>query len=302
MASHSVASSSDTILAYTTDCYAEFYDLWCDTFIVGRHAADEEIYWSAIHDLICARQSSHSSMSKDISINIVEMGVGSGRCLKDLFERANDTGTLFPNVRFYGIDPSTPMLKRAMSWFGKRPTLKAIAPITWIEGLAEDFTEKTPQLVGASDLVIWLGGGFSHLCSEELRLAFLRQMCAALRDRDSSATGIILMYNQSIPSRRTPASNQIFEVPWEGRSEDDPSILYRKSRNKVSWEGPVRHDQWEISLEKGETEVHKETVRHEMLDLDEARWPLLVEKAGLKIEKEEELEGRGVFFLLKSID
>ena len=83
----------------------------------------------------------------------------------------------------------------------------------------------------------WTDGCFSHLCSEEQQLAFLRQMRAALRAGESSATGIVLVYNQSIPSRKTAAASKVFEIPWEGRSEDDPGVLYRKCRNEVTWEG-----------------------------------------------------------------
>ena len=307
-----VRSPDAVVLPYTTDCYAEFYDLWCDSFVVGRHAADEETYWSAIQSLISSRQPTHpSGISSERSgspINIVEMGTGSGRCFKDLFERAHDAGTPFPsNVRFYGIDPSVPMLKRAMAWFDRRPALKAMAPIRWVEGVGEDFTDRVPGLKGACDLVMWTGGGFSHLCSEEQQLAFLRQMRAALRvpreeSSSATATGIILVYNQSIPSRRTTAASQVFEVPWEGRSEDDPGVLYRKSRNEVTWEGPVRRDRWEIAIWKGEARVHTEKVNHTLMDLDEGRWPSLVKQAGLKIEREEPLEELGIFYFLKRID
>ena len=129
------------------------------------------------------------------------------------------------------------MLKRAKAWFDKRPALKKIAPIEWIEGVGENSTEELPQLKGASDLVKWTGGGFGHWCSEEQQTAFLRQMRAALRDSDS-ATGIVLVYNQSIPLRMTGAASEVFKIPWEGRSEEDPSILYRKSKYEVDWEDP----------------------------------------------------------------
>ena len=104
---------------------------------------------SAIHPLITSRKSNHPSIFEGGSlINIIEMGTGSGRCFKDLFERANDTGTPFPHVHFYGIDLSVPMLKRAMAWFDRRPALKAMAPIEWVEGVTKDSTDKVPQLKG----------------------------------------------------------------------------------------------------------------------------------------------------------
>ena len=194
------------------------------------------------------------------------------------------------------------MLKRTMAWFDKRPALKEMALIEWVEGVGEDFTDKLPQLKGACDLVMFTGGGFSHMCSEEQQLAFLRQLRAALRDGDSAATGIILMYNQSIPLRKTAWGDRMLEIPWEGRGEVDASIGYWKIRNEVSWEGPVRRDRWEIAMLKGEVEVHREKVDHTMMDLDEGRWPILVEEAGLKVEKEEAMEELELFFYLKRIE
>ena len=193
------------------------------------------------------------------------------------------------------------MLKRARAWFDARPTLKTIAPIEWVEGRGEDFTDKLPQLRGVCDLVMWTGGGFSHLCSEEQQMAFLRQMHAALRD-GGAATGIVLVYNQSIPSRTTKAASEVFEISWEGRSEEDPSVMFRKSRNEVAWEGSVRRDRWDVEVWKGGAKVWQEKVDHSLMNLDEGRWPGLVREAGLRIEREEELEGMGVFFFLKKVE
>ena len=59
-------------------------------------------------------------------------------------------------------------------------------------------------------------------------------MRAALWAGESSATRIILVYNQSIPARKTAAASKVFEFPWEGRSENDSGVLYRKCRNEVT--------------------------------------------------------------------
>ena len=289
--------SDSTVFPYTTDCYAEFYDLWTDSFLTGQWGVDAETYWSAILSLLESRQHEPNR-----PINIIEIGCGSGRTLKELFQRFHDTGVALPNVHFYAIDPSAPMLKRAKAWFDHQLTLKDIASIEWIEGFGENFTEQIPpQLRGAIDLVIWTGGGFSHLCSTDQQLAFFRQMHLALRDdsKSATATGIVSVLNQSIPSRITPAASEIYEVPWEGRRADDPSILYRKSANSVSWEGPVRRDQWDIAILKDGREIHREKVNHTVMNIDEEKWPDLVREAGLRVEKQTELEGTGVFFFLK---
>ncbi|MCJ1453151.1 hypothetical protein MMC28_003496 [Mycoblastus sanguinarius] len=293
--------SPNTVLPYTTDSYAEFYDLWCDSLVVGRHAPDEEVYWNAIHTLIPP-----PPQTQQHAINVVEIGTGSGRCLKDLFERAHNTGVSFPNVHFYGIDPSAPMLKRARAWFDARPALKQVAarPIEWVEALGEDFIDaQLPRLRGACDLVMWTGGGFSHLCSEGQQRSFLRQMFGALRGGGGGAArGIVLVYDQSIPSRMSEAASEVFEIPWEGRSEEDPRVVYRKSGNEVSWEGPVRRDRWDVGVWREGVEVWREKVDHLLMNLDEERWPGLVREAGLSIEREEELEGMGVFFFLKKAE
>lgn len=46
-------------------------------------------------------------------------------------------------------------------------------------------------------------------------------MRAALQAGESSATGIILVYNQSISSRKTAAASKVFEITWEGSVKRD---------------------------------------------------------------------------------
>ena len=120
-----------------------------------------------MHLILLKPQTKSASPRAAAPIDIVEIGTESGHCFKDLFERANDTGTPSSHIHFYGIDPSVPMLKRVMAWFDRQPALKIMAPIEWVEGVSEGFPDKLPQLKGVRDLVMWTDGGFSHLCSEE---------------------------------------------------------------------------------------------------------------------------------------
>ena len=68
-----------------------------------------------LHLILLKPQTTSASPRAAAPIDIVEIGTESGRCFKDLFERANDTGTPFPHIQFYSIDPSVPMLKRAIA-------------------------------------------------------------------------------------------------------------------------------------------------------------------------------------------
>lgn len=287
---------NDRVLPYSTDCYAEFYDLWCDSLVVGRHAADEETYWEAIQTQI----SSHNG--KETPINVIEIGTGSGRCLKDLLERAYDGNTPLPHVRFYGVDPAKPMLKRGKAYFQARPELQKIAPVQWVDATGENFIDVLPHLKGAADLVMWTGGGFSHMCSEAQQLAFLQQVAAALRTGSLAATGLVLVYNQSIPSRMTAGASEIFEIPWQGRSEEDPRVVYRKSANEVLWKGPVRHDRWTVAIVRDGQEVHTEKIEHTLMNLNEEAWPQLVQKAGLRISHQKELGSLGIFYYLQKTE
>ena len=61
----------------------------------------------------------------------------------------------------------------------------------------------------------------------------------------------------------------------------------------------MRRDRWDVTILKEAVEVHREKVHHTLLNLNETKWPELVREAGLRIEKEEELEGMVVFFFLK---
>lgn len=53
----------------------------------------------------------------------------------------------------------------------------------------------------------------------------------------------------------------------------------------------MRQDGRDIAFVKEEGEIHREKVDHTIMDLDEERWPSWVKEAGLKIEREEALEG-----------
>ena len=283
-----------SIEPYTTDCYAEFYDLWNGSFWPPQ-SKDVAIVWDAVQSLIASRRNDQESGS----INVIDVGCGTGRVLKDLLERSRDSATPLPNVKFYGVDLSKPMLRRGEAYLQAHPDLQKVAQVEWVNASGEQFTSVLPQLKDSCDLVAWSGGGFSHLDSEEKQLLFLRQMAVALRSHSSSALGIIPVLDQSIPSRAAdPATSEMFEVPWEGRSVANPDVTYHKSVNEVFWKGPVRHDCWTISVRKTENgeELHSEQIEHTLLNLDEDKWPSLVKQAGLQISRVQELPEWGLIY------
>lgn len=285
------------VTPYSTDYYAEFYDIWNGSFW-GRQWLDIAVYWDVIQSMIASRKNDPENRP----INVIDMGCGSGRATKDLLERSRDSTTPLSSVMVYGVDPSKSMLQRAKTYMRAHPDLKEVAPVEWVHASGEDFTSALPQLKGSADLVMWTGGGFSHITSEENQLLFLQQVAIALRAKSPTAIGLILVLDQSIPSRADPAASEVFEVAWDGPSEDDPDVTYHKSINEVIWKGPVRHDQWTVSVRKGGEEIYREEVDHTLMNLDEENWPALVKKAGLQITRTQDVEGLGLFYFLQKLE
>ena len=284
------------VTPYSTDYYAEFYDLWNGSFW-GLQWLDIAVYWDIIQGLIASRKNDPA----DGPINVIDLGCGSGRAFKGLLERSRDSATPLSNVKIYGVDPSKTMLQRAEAYLRAHPELQKVAPVELVNAWGEDFTSALPQLKGSVDFVMWSGGGFSHLTSEESQLLLLQQFAIVLRAKSPTAIGLIPVLDQSIPSRVKPADSEVFEVPWEGPSEENPDVTYHKSANEVFWKGPVRHDLWTVSVRKRGEEIYKETIDHTLMNLDEENWPALVKKAGLQITRAQEVDGFGIFYYLQKL-
>ncbi|MCJ1266240.1 hypothetical protein MMC22_006123 [Lobaria immixta] len=285
------------IAAYTTDYYAEFYDLWVVSFWPPQWK-EVNIYWDVIQSMMASRKDDANSGP----INVVDIGCGTGRVLKDLLERSRDSATPLSDVKIYEVDPSETMMRRGQAFLHAHPDLQKVAPVEWVKASGEEFTSVLPQVKGLSDLVFFSGGSFSHIDTEENQLLFLRQMAAALRNLSRTAVGIILVVDECIPSRAIdPAASEMFEVPWEGQSIENPDLTYHKSANEVFWKGPVRHDRFTLhvrSAKSGE-DVHTEWIEHTLLNLDEKSWPGLVQRAGLQITRVQEMDGLGIFYYMQ---
>lgn len=286
-----------SIMPYSTDCYAEFYDVWNGSFW-GQQWLDIVVYWDVIQSLIASHKNDPYSNSP---INVIDMGCGSGRATKDLLERSRDSASPLTNIKIYGIDPSATMLQRAKGYLRAHPDLQAVAPVEWVNARGEDFTSVLPHLKGSCDFIAWSGGGFSHLISEENQLLFLQQVAIALRANSSTAIGLILVLDESIPRRNSATASEVFELPWEGRSEDNPDVTFHKSANEVEWEGPVRHNRWTVSMRKGGELFYTEKIAETLVNLDEEKWPSLVEKAGLRIIRAQEMDDVGIFYYLQKV-
>lgn len=290
--------ASAPVMPYTTDYYAEFYDLWNGSFWPPQWK-DIAVYWDTIQSLIVSCKNDQERGP----INVVDIGCGTGRAIKDLLERARDSATPLPHVKFYAVDRSKTMMRRGKAYLQAHPDLQKVAPVEWVDASGEEFTSVLPQLEGSSDVVMWTGGGFSHVLTEGDQLLFLRQMAAALRSHSSNAVGIIVVLDQSIPSRVTPAASEVFEVPWSGQSAEKPELTYHKSVNEVLWKGPVRYDKWTISVRNTRSgeQVHTEQIEHTLVNLDEENWSDLVKRAGLQIRRVQEVEGMGLFYYLQKL-
>lgn len=286
------------IKAYTTDYYAEFYDLWVVSFWPPQWK-EVNIYWDVIQSMMASRKDDANSGP----INVVDIGCGTGRVLRDLLERSRNSATSLSHLKIYEVDPSETMMCRGQAFLHAHPDLQKVAQVEWVKASGEEFTSVLPQVKGLSDLVLFSGGGFSHIDTEENQLLFLRQVAAALRTHSRTAVGIILVVDESIPSRAIdPAASEMFEVPWEGQSIENPDLTYHKSANEVFWKGPVRHDRFTLrvrSAKNGE-DVHTEWIEHTLLNLDEKTWPGLVQRAGLQITRVQEVDGLGNFYYMQT--
>lgn len=197
------------IKAYTTDYYAEFYDLWVVSFWPPQWK-EVNIYWDVIQSMMASRKDDANSGP----INVVDIGCGTGRVLKDLLERSRNSATSLSHLKIYEVDPSETMMRRGQAFLHAYSDLQKVAPVEWVKASGEEFTSVLPQVKGLSDLVLFSGGGFSHIDTEENQLLFLRQVAAALRTHSRTAVGIILVVDESIPSRAIdPAASEMFEVP-----------------------------------------------------------------------------------------
>ena len=142
------SSSHGRLMPYSTDCFAEFYDLWAYKWVLGKQFPDITIYWEAI----LSAMKSHEGQEGPITV--VDIGSGTGRALRDVLERARDSETLLPNVNFWATDPGEAMLRRGELYIQRHPELKRIAPVKWEKASGEDFASVLPELKGSSDLIM----------------------------------------------------------------------------------------------------------------------------------------------------
>lgn len=290
---------------YASDEFAEFYDFWIDDSWPPPFE-DIETYWEAIQSLVAV----HSERTDPITV--VEIGAGTARVLKDLLKRARDQGIPLTNVKIYQTDPEQVMLRRGEKFLKNNPELARIAPVHWAVASGETFTSVLPGLKASTDLVIWTGGGFSHILSEEGQFAFLQQVEMALRPRSSTATCILSVLNQSIPSKNpflrgdfsVPDAGKIFERPFVAQSNEQSGLTYRKFPNEVMWDGKFRHDRFTLQLERASDEAEPEKIEMEtsLMNFDEDGWPGLVEKAGLRIAHVKEYSVGRFYYLERMVD
>ncbi|MCJ1276053.1 hypothetical protein MMC21_003858 [Puttea exsequens] len=266
---------------FADEHYTDFYDAHILKFMKPGPGSDIELIWDTLHKLLLKSRSS--------SLNVVDMGVGTGRVLRGLLEIAHSQGIEKLDVKFFGVDPGRAMLERGKELVRSDERLRSIADVEWVSSDALGFTADQPALYAATDLLYFAGGGFNHLLSPTEILGFLRELARALRTGSPNALAIIVIQSESMPSRMASIPNYDGERSVT-RSETMPDINYEKSADSKTWAGPYHVDAFELKVKstKDGSVLKKFNFRFDLALFDEEAWPELVEKAGMRIAREKD--------------
>ncbi|KAL8807130.1 MAG: hypothetical protein Q9200_004796 [Gallowayella weberi] len=276
--------SQDTLSAFISpfadEHYTDFYDAHVARFWKPGHGSDIQLIWESLQDLL--RLQDRAS-----PLNVVDMGTGTGRVIRGLLANAKAEGIEKLDAKFFGIDPGTSMLRRGRDLLEANEQLHGIADVTWVLSDALGFTADEPAVCGATDLLFFAGGGFNHLLSPGEIVGFLREVARSLRTNSPSATAVMVIQGESIPSMMATFPNDDGEASTVV-SKKMPEITYEKSADTKTWAGPLHVDAFTLKVKSTEDgRVLKEfKFRYDLRQFDEEAWPGLVEKAGLKITRE----------------
>ncbi|KAF7503913.1 hypothetical protein GJ744_002994 [Endocarpon pusillum] len=172
--------------------YVDFYDVHVAKFWKPRPDSGIQLIWEALQTLL-------SSKSREGPLTVVDMGTGTGRIIKSLFQNARAKGMKTLDAKSYGIDPGLVILQRAKETLEADQELVQIAPVEWVSTDALGLTTDSPEVKGVTDFMFFAGGGFNHLLSAGEQLGFLREVAKALRTDSPNATAMIVFLGESIP-------------------------------------------------------------------------------------------------------
>jgi SAM-dependent methyltransferase len=306
--------SHSSSYAYGSEEWPEFYDLWVESLFGTGPSEDIPVFRSALKRHVAGCNGVHT-------INVVDIGTGTGRVIKDLWQEPN--GSL-KEVSFWGLDNAQAMLDRAKLTFGvleathrsESSDRPARLPPIWIQAPAADFTSHLPELVGKTDLILFAAGGIGHLTADDEVIGFLTQVRQALRPPEHSelARAVISVLYEMIPEKNADLaveqrrsgtglpSGEALDDGYKIPSRDHTGVMYSKSPTVSQWSHDVRTDSFTIKIAKHregqEGEVFKEKdVAWSLRIFDEKAFKDAVEKSGLRVEEVREGEMQRWYFL-----
>lgn len=273
---------------YDSAYLAEHYDIWTDenaeTFDTQ---GDAIIYWNMLQDLHRRRQP--PSTFNDHFV-VLDVGTGTGRCLRNLAQDAKHAALDLRDVSFIGLDISQAMLDRA----AQTADMAHVGSISWVNGTALDFEA---VLCGRKvDMLLFAVGSICHLHAPGDVDRFMQQVAQVLHPETGRA--IISLQNELITSRcltQDPAG--VSDAPWsqllaaqDYRSRLFLDIIYRQSPLQSSvLEGNVRHDRYTFQVickPEGGTEelvVENNEINWSLRLWDEGDWFSVIERSGLHL-------------------
>ncbi|KAL8801341.1 MAG: hypothetical protein Q9200_006978 [Gallowayella weberi] len=285
---------ADFVSPFADEHYTDFYDAHVAKFWKPGHGSDIQLIWESLQDLLGLKD--HAS-----PLNVVDIGTGTGRIIQGLLANAEAEGMEKLDAKFFGVDPGPMMLRRGRELLEANERLHGIADVEWVPSDALGFTADSPTVRGATDLLFFAGGGFNHLLSPGEIVGFLREVGRALRTNSPSATAVIVIQGEAIPSMMAAFPNSDGEASVV-LSEKRPEITYEKSADTKTWAGPLHVDAFTLKVKStSDGSVLKEfKFRFDLRQFDEEAWPGMVEQAGLKITRTRDYALGRAYYLQKA--
>ncbi|KAL9116831.1 MAG: hypothetical protein Q9187_006639 [Circinaria calcarea] len=158
---------------YDSVYLAEHYDIWTDenaeTFDTQ---GDAIIYWHMLQDLHRRRQP--SSTLNDHFV-VLDIGTGTGRCLRNLARDARHVAFDLRDVSFIGLGISQAIFDRA----AQTVDVANVGSISWVNGTALDLG--TILCGGKIDMLLFAVGSICHLHAPDEVDRFMQQVAQVLR-------------------------------------------------------------------------------------------------------------------------
>ncbi|KAJ9640950.1 hypothetical protein H2201_002184 [Coniosporium apollinis] len=213
--------------AYHNADWPECYDLWVRHLFGSGPSEDVPIFRRVLQDVLrhIAQNKPPQSSAKQRYVNIIDIGTGTGRVLRDLFDcisnreafsalETSSPVTSELGFRLWGTEPSASMLARAnalVTAYCRKPgdvpshPNRSRAPpfqLGWVQCSAVDFSrtmrqtfgfrDDDPAKPGFADLIIFAAGGLGHLVSSDDVRSFLNEVADALKPGHGRAVVSVL--------------------------------------------------------------------------------------------------------------